>query len=51
MKLRDAILLSLAVGFMIIGINEIMTVGFAKGYWAVMISLIAFFAFSYLKRK
>jgi len=51
MKLRDALLLSLAVGFMIIGIHQIMTVGFAKGYWAIMISLIAFFVFNLQKRK
>jgi hypothetical protein len=48
-KLADAILLSLSVAFFIMGIHQIMTVGFANGYWAIMISTILFFALAYRK--
>ena len=51
MKLPDIILLSLAVVFVIIGVYEIMTLGFAKGYWAVMASFAFLFFYNYRKRK
>ncbi len=51
MKLPDIILLSLAVGFLIIGIHQIMTVGFGNAYWAVMLALILFFVFNFRKSK
>ena len=51
MKLSEIILLSLSVGFLIIGIHQIMTVGFVNGYWAVMIALILLFVFNYRRRK
>ncbi|MBL0742284.1 hypothetical protein [Chryseolinea lacunae] len=51
MKLFDAIVLSLAVGFLIIGIHQIMTLGLASGYWAVMLSLILYFVYKLKKRK
>ncbi len=51
MKLLDIILLSLAAGFIIIGIHQVMTVGFQKGYWAIMIAVIFYFVYNFRKRK
>jgi hypothetical protein len=51
MKLPEVILISLAGAFLIIGVHQIMTVGFAKGYWAIMLALIFFFVFNLRKRK
>jgi hypothetical protein len=51
MKLPDIILLSLAVVFVIIGIDEIMTLGPTQGYWAVMLALIFLFMFYSRKNK
>jgi len=50
-KLPDILLLSLTVAFLIIGIHQIMTVGFAEAYWVVMLSLICFFSFLLRKKK
>ncbi len=47
MKLIDAILLSVSVAFFIMGLHQIMTYGFANGYWAVMISTVLFFTLVY----
>lgn len=47
MKLVDAILLSCSVAFFIMGLHQIMTYGFANGYWAVMISTVLFFLLVY----
>lgn len=49
MKLIDAILLSTSVAFFIMGLHQIMTYGFANGYWAVMISTVLFFWLIYRK--
>ena len=51
MKLTDVLILSLAVGFLIIGIHQTMTIGFGKAYWAIMLSLILYFAFNLRKKK
>ena len=51
MKLIDVLLLSLAVAFLIIGIDQIMTLGLGKAYWAIMLSLILYFAFNLRKKK
>jgi hypothetical protein len=51
MKLADAILISLAVAFLIIGIHQIMTVGFGNAYWAIMLALILFFLVNLRRRK
>ena len=51
MKLIDVLLLSLAVAFLIIGIHQIMTLGLGKAYWAIMLSLILYFAFNLRKKK
>lgn len=47
MKLIDAILLSSSVAFFIMGLHQIMSFGFANGYWAVMISTVLFFTLVY----
>ena len=51
MKLPEVILLSLALGFGIIGIHQVMSVGFANGYWAIMLALVFFFLFNLRRRK
>jgi hypothetical protein len=51
MKLPDVILLSLAVAFVLIGIHQIMTVGFGNAYWAVMLALVFFFLYNLRRRK
>jgi hypothetical protein len=51
MKLSQIIILSLAVAFLIIGIHQVMTVGFSNGYWALMLTLILFFLFNLRRRK
>lgn len=51
MKLVDVLLLSLAVVFIIVGAYEVMTVGLGNAYWALMLSLILFFAYSIRKRS
>lgn len=51
MKLIDAVLLSLAVAFLIIGIHQIMTVGFGNAYWAIMLALLLFFLLNLRRRK
>jgi hypothetical protein len=51
MKLADVIILSLAVAFIIIGIHQVMTIGFGKAYWAIMLALILFFIFNLRKNK
>ena len=51
MKLPEVLLLSLAVAFLIIGIHQVMTVGFGNAYWALMIALIFFFLYNLRRRK
>lgn len=51
MKLIDTILLSLAVVFLIIGIHQVMTVGFGNAYWALMLALLLFFLLNLRRRK
>jgi len=51
MKLVDVIILSLAVVFIIVGIHQIMTIGFGKAYWAIMLALIFFFIFNLRKKR
>lgn len=51
MKLPDVLLLSLAAAFVIIGIHQVMTVGFGYGYWAIMIALLFFFLYNLRRRK
>lgn len=49
MKLVDALLLSASVGFLIIGIFEIMRGRFAENYWILMLMFISFFTYAYRK--
>lgn len=51
MKLLDVIILSLAVVFIIIGIHQILTIGFGDAYWALMLALILFFIYNFRNRK
>jgi hypothetical protein len=51
MRLPDILLLSLSVVFVIIGVHQIMTVGFGNAYWAIMLSLLFLFLFNFRKRK
>ncbi|PKQ69970.1 hypothetical protein [Raineya orbicola] len=49
MKLIDTLLLSASVGFLIIGIYEIMMGRFAENYWVLMMMLISLFIYGYRK--
>ncbi len=49
MKLIDTLLLSASVGFLIIGIYEIMMGRFAENYWVLMMMLICLFLYGYRK--
>jgi hypothetical protein len=51
MKLAEIIILSLAVVFLIIGIDQTIVLGFGSGYWAIMFSLILFFVFNLRRQK
>jgi len=51
MRLPDVILLSLSLAFLIIGIHQVMTVGFGSGYWALMLALAFFFILNLKRRK
>lgn len=51
MKLVEVVLLALAVVFLIIGIDQSITLGFANGYWAIMLALVFFFVYMIRKRK
>jgi hypothetical protein len=50
MKLLDIVILSLAVGFLIIGIHQVMVLGLGQAYWALMLTLVLFFIFTLRKR-
>lgn len=51
MKLVDILILSLAVVFLIIGIHQIIVLGFQNAYWAIMLTLILFFVVTLRKSK
>ena len=51
MKFPDVILLSVAVVFVFIGVQQTRTVGFENAYWAVMLALVFFFLYILRKRK
>jgi hypothetical protein len=51
MKLPQIVILSLAVVFLIIGIDQIIVLGFGQGYWAIMIALVFFFVFNLRRQK
>jgi len=51
MNFVDVLLLSLAAVFIIIGIYEVMALGLGQAYWAIMLSVVLFFIYSYRKRR
>lgn len=51
MKLLDAIILSLAAGFFIIGVHQTITVGLMYSYWLLMLSLLLLYFFQYRKKS
>jgi hypothetical protein len=51
MKLPDVLLLGLTVMFLIIGLDQTIVLGFARGYWAFMLALVPFFVFNYRKSR
>jgi hypothetical protein len=51
MKLSEVLIISLAVAFLLIGIHQIVTVGFGNAYWAIMLALLFFFVFNLKRRK
>ena len=50
MKLADILLLGITLAFLIIGVDQSIKLGFSQAYWAFMIALVAFFAYT-LKRS
>ena len=50
-KLPDILLIGASALFLIIGIDQSIVLGFDKGYWAFMLSLAAFFGFTYRKGR
>ncbi|CAN5456750.1 hypothetical protein BH23BAC1_BH23BAC1_02300 [soil metagenome] len=51
MKIFNTVILSLAIGFLIIGIHQSLTVGFEASYWIFMISLSLILWFKIRKNK
>jgi hypothetical protein len=51
LSLLDIVLLSLSIVFLIIGIDQIVTIGFTSGYWSMMLALIFFFVYNLRRRK
>jgi hypothetical protein len=51
MKLADILILSIAIVFLIIGIDQVMKNGIADAYWAFMLALVLFFVFNLRRRK
>ncbi len=51
MRLSDIVILSLSFVFAIIGIDQILTLGFGQGYWAIMLALVLFFVYTLRKAK
>jgi len=50
MKLGDILLLGVTLAFLIIGVDQSIKLGFSQAYWAFMIALVTFFAYT-LKRS
>ena len=45
MKLLDILLLGLSAAFIIIGIDQLIVLGFMHAYWAFMVALVPFFLY------
>jgi len=50
-KAAQYILLSLSVGFLIIGIHQTMTMGLAYAYWIFMLSISLLLLYKYRNNK
>ena len=51
MRLSDIVILSLGVVFLIIGIDQIITLGLGHAYWAIMVAMVLFFIYTFRKEK
>lgn len=51
MKIFDTVILSIAIGFLIIGIHQSFTVGFEASYWIFMITLALLLWFKIRRNK
>jgi hypothetical protein len=51
MKLTDAVLLSLAAAFLIIGIHQLIVKGIGYAYMLFMLASVLFLWYSYRKQK
>lgn len=51
MKLIDTILLSLAAGFFIIGVHQLITLGLLQSYWIFMVSSVLLIGYQMRKKN
>lgn len=51
MKLADILLLGLTMAFLVIGTDQAIAYGFSDAYWAFMVALVTFFAFTLRKTR
>jgi len=51
MKIVGVLLLASSVVFLVVAADQILILGPANGYWALMLSLASFLAFVYYKKK
>ena len=51
MKLTDVIILTLSIGFLLIGIHQSMLVGVINSYWIFMISISLLLLYRLRKKK
>ncbi len=51
MKLGHILLLGLTLAFLIIGVDQSIKLGFSQAYWAFMIALVTFFAYTLIRSR
>lgn len=51
MKLAETICMSLCIVCFMIGGHQVYKIGFAQGYWLLMLAVIFFYAYGFLKNK
>ena len=51
MKIVGVLLLALSVVFLVVAADQILILGPANGYWALMLSVSSFLAYVYYKNK
>ncbi len=51
MRLLETILLALSVVFLVIGAHQIATRGLAQSYWLLMLAILLFYGYGFLKNK